>query len=172
MAQKFRVGGSGYTIFRWKDDIIAAAQSVQVNAVRPVTAAVAVQPLNATRPVEIAVPGAHTNGELIITLKELYGKSVWQRLALLAGSENIVDIMNVMAAQTDPIKIIKVIRHPNGDIWYETFMECQIVDMDDSETIAIDTMVLDKTLTVWYTYSDKNWVNKVVSVNPYVDYSP
>lgn len=41
----------------------------------------------------------------------------------------------------------------------ETFMGCQIVDMDDSETISIDTMVLDKTLTVWYTYSDKQWVS-------------
>lgn len=76
MSQQFRVGGSGYTIFRWDGTIIAAAESVQVNAVRPVTAAVVVQPLNALRPIEIAVPAAHTNGELILTLKELYGASV------------------------------------------------------------------------------------------------
>lgn len=30
----------------------------------------------------------------------------------------------------------------------ETFLGCQVVDMDDSETITIDTMVLDKSLTV------------------------
>lgn len=158
MSQVYRVGGSGYTIFRWEGTIIASAESVQVNAVRPVTAAVVVQPLNALRPVEIAVPAAHTNGELILTLKELYGQSVWQRLAGLAGSENIVDIMNTMAARENAVKIQKVVRHPNGTTWMETFMGCQIVDMDDSETISIDTMVLDKQLTVWYTHSDKSWV--------------
>ncbi len=76
MSQTFRVFGSGYTIFRWGNDIIAAAESVTVNAVRPVATAVSIQPLNALRPIEIAVPAAHTNGELILTLKELYGKSV------------------------------------------------------------------------------------------------
>ncbi len=158
MSQTFRVFGSGYTIFRWGNDIIAAAESVQVNAVRPVATAMAIQPLNALRPIEIAVPAAHTNGELILTLKELYGKSVWQRLADLAESENIVDIMNTMAARATPITITKVIRHPDGRTWHETFMGCQIVDMDDSETITIDAMIVDKSLTVWYTHSDKSWV--------------
>lgn len=162
MSQQYRVFGSGYTIFRWEGTIIASAESVTVNAVRPVTDAVVVQPLNALRPIEIAVPGAHTNGELILTLKELYGKSVWQRLAGLADSENIIDIMNYMAARPNPVQIQKVIRHPDGRVWMETFLGCQIVDMDDSETIDIRTMVLDKTLTVWYTHSDKDWVSKGV----------
>jgi hypothetical protein len=115
MAQKIRVGGSGYTIFRWEGTIIAVAESVQVNSVRPVTPAVAVQPLNALRPIEIAVPAAHSNGELIITMKELWGQSVWQRLAGLAGSDNIIQIMNTMAARENPVQIMKVMRHPNGD---------------------------------------------------------
>jgi hypothetical protein len=158
MAQKIRVGGSGYTIFRWEGTIIAVAESVQVNSVRPVTPAVAVQPLNALRPIEIAVPAAHSNGELIITMKELWGQSVWQRLAGLAGSDNIIQIMNTMAARENPVQIMKVMRHPNGDTWSETFFGCQVVDFDDSETITIDTMVLDKSLTVWYTHSDKSWI--------------
>lgn len=159
MSQQYRVFGSGYTIFRWDNQIIGSAESVQVNAVRPVTGAVVIQPLNALRPIEIAVPAAHAEGQLILTLKEMYGQSVWQRLAGLAGSENIVDIMNTMAAREDPVKIIKVIRHPDGRTWHETFLGCQIVDMDDSETITIDAMIIDKTLTVWYTHSDKSWVS-------------
>lgn len=66
--------------------------------------------------------------------------------------------MNTMAARPDPVTIQKVIRHPDGRSWTETFMGCQIVDMDDSETITIDAMIVDKTLTVWYTHSDKEWV--------------
>jgi hypothetical protein len=138
--------------------------------VRPVAAAQVIQPLNARRPIEIAVPAAHAEGTITLTLKDLYGKSVWDRLAVIAGSNDIIDIMNRMAALEEPVQIMKLVRHPNGTAWSETFYGCMVSDVNDSETISIDSMVLDKTLTVMYTHSKKSWRtgNNQVDRNPFV----
>jgi hypothetical protein len=164
--QRVRVPGSGFTVFHWNaegtEHIIAFAQQVTVNSVPPVADAVAIQPLNAQHPVEIVTPGAHTNGVLTLQLTELYGQSVWQRLAGLSNSQDIVDIMRTVAGLNRGIQISRIIKPPPGvadRIQVETYYNCVITAVEDSETIDITQMRVDKNVTVWYTNSIKNWIN-------------
>src|SRR6476646_2993387 len=122
-----RVGGSGYTVFHWSDpngttsgfggnassvNLIGYAENVTVNPIQPVAQPEVIQPLNAQRPLEIITPGAATNGTITLTLVELYNFSVWQRLATLANSQDIVDIFRTMASLDQGIHITKTIRPP------------------------------------------------------------
>lgn len=168
--QRVRVGGSGFTVFHWNDGttnhVIAFARQVVVNGVTPVATPVTVQPLNAAQPVEIVTPGAHTNGVLTLTLTDLYNQAVWQRLAGLANSSDIIDIMRTIAARGQGIQISKIVSPPAGvggssfdtGDYIETYHDCVIASVADNETIAIDTMTVDKEIEVWYTYSRKNWL--------------
>jgi hypothetical protein len=163
MAQKVRVGG-GFTVFYWSNStdpggVIGFADRVQVQAVTPVAQPVAVQPLNALRPLEIVTPRAHTYGVLTLTLTDLYNQAVWQRLAGLAKSNDIIQIMEYMASLNNGVQITKYVEPPSGNTYVETFYNCMIARVDDNEDIRIDTMVVNKDIEVWYTYNRKHWIN-------------
>lgn len=163
MAQRVRVGG-GFTVFHWSNTtdpggVIAFADTVQVTGVQPVAAAQAIQPMNALRPVEIVTPRAHGNGVITLTLTDLYGQAVWQRLAGLANSNDIIDIMEYMASLDEGVRITRYVEPPNQATYAETYYNCMIVRADDSETIRIDTMSINKEIEVWYTHNRKHWIN-------------
>lgn len=163
MAQRVRVPG-GFTVFHWSDNtspgsVIAFADEVRVNSVQPVAPAQPVQPMNALRPVEIVTPRAHTNGSLVLVLTDLYNEAMWQRLAGLASSNDIIDIMEYVAGLDNGVQITKYIRPPRGNDYHETYYNCVIVRADDTENIRIDTMTVNKEVEVWYTHSKKNWIN-------------
>lgn len=168
MAKRVRVGGSGFTVFQWKDNsgthIIGFAQNVTVNPVQPVAPPVAIQPLNAQRPLEVVTPGAHGVGTITLTLTELYGEAIWQRMSILAGSQDIVDVMRTMTAQGNGVTITKTVRpghlRPGQGHYSETFFGIAVADIEPAgESIQIDTMQLDKQMTLWYTHSKKNFIN-------------
>lgn len=160
MAQNIRVAG-GFTVFHWSNNdevggVIAYADRIQVQAVQPVAPAQAVQPMNALRPIEIVTPRAHIHGVLTMTLLDLYNQSVWDRLAGLAGSNDIIDIMEYMASLDNGVRITKFIEPPGRPAYSETYYNCMIVRADDSEDIRIDTMTLPKEIEVWFTHSRKS----------------
>lgn len=169
--QRVRVPGSGFTVFHWEGQVIAFARQVVVNSVTPVADPVVVHPLNATKPVEIVTPGAHTNGVLTLTLTDLYNQAVWQRLSGLAGSQNVVDIMTNIAARNQGVTISKIVTPPAGvggsrfdqGSYIENFYECVIARVQDNETIDVTTMTVDKDIEVWYTFSRKMWIGKSVA---------
>src|SRR4051794_11539596 len=98
MADRVRVTGSGFTYFKFGNDILAFAEEVEVTSPTPVAPEQRIQPLNAQRPVEIVTAGAHTGGTLRLMLTELYNQAVWQRLsAQFNASQDIVDIMRTIA---------------------------------------------------------------------------
>jgi hypothetical protein len=161
--KRVRIVGSGYTVFTWEGEIIALAQEVTVSAPQPVAPAAVIQPLNATEPVEIITAGAHGAGTLTLSLTELYNTSVWQRLANLANSQDLVDIMRTIAAidksggiQLQKIVIPPVARFPT---YAETFYNCVISNVVDNETINITSMQVEKQIEIMYTYSKKSWIN-------------
>lgn len=167
-SKRVRVGGSGFTVFQWKDNsgthIIGFAQNVTVNPVQPVNQPVAIQPLNAQRPLEVITPGAHGVGTITLTLTELYGESIWQRMSILAGSQDIVDIMRTLAAQNNGVTVTKTVRPghlPEGQGHYaETFFGIVVADVEPGgEALDITTMDVQKQMTLWYTHSKKNYIN-------------
>jgi hypothetical protein len=173
MADRVRVGGSGYTYFRYAGNILAFAEEVRVAGPAPVADYVRVQPLNAQRPVEIITPGAHTGGTLTMVLTELYNKAVWQRLsAALNNSQDIIDIMRHQA-ESDPEAIVfeKIINPPQPGLpnRVETFFGCRIVRVQEDETINIRAMRIDKEIDVAYLYSVKHYINggnRLFELNP------
>lgn len=159
---RVRVPGSGFTVFRWEKRLIGFANEVNIQSPQPVAQAVAIQPLNAQRPLEIVTPGAHGPGTITLTLTELYNRSVWQRLAHLARSQDIVDIMRQVASLNQGIELMKVVRPHhvrNAPSYHETFYNCVITAVADDETINIGTMTVDKPVTIMYTHSRKSWIN-------------
>lgn len=162
MADRVRVVGSGYSYFRYAGNIIAFAEEVTVQGPQPVAAEQRIQPLNAQRPVEIVTAGAHTGGTITLTLTELYGQSVWQRLsANLGGAQDIVDIMRYQA-QLDPTAITfeRLINPPLPGLatQKESYHGIRITAVADDETVNIGAMSIHKPLTLAYLYSVKDWI--------------
>lgn len=159
--KRARLLGSGRTVFMWEGKVIGFANSVTVEPPAPVADPVVIQPLNAPRPVEILTPGAHRNGIIRLTLTELYNAPVWARLTSLAGSQDLVDIMQTLAARNKGIEIVKRVRPnlPGLNEYAETFYNCVVARVNDGETIDITTMEIHKELEIWYTHSLKNYVN-------------
>jgi hypothetical protein len=168
-APRVRVGGSGFTTFNWTDatgsHLIGFADNVTVNPVQPVATPVAIQPINAQRPLEVITPGAHREGTIQLTLTELYGTSVWQRLSALSACQDIVDIMReVTSMAPGSITVTKTVKpgflRDPGVGFTETFFGIVIASVEDNgEQIAIDTMAVNKNMTLWYTHSKKSWIN-------------
>jgi hypothetical protein len=169
--RRTRVVG-GTTVFFWSDpttgtdEPIAFAEQTQVFGVQPVAPSEVIQPLNALRPVEIVTPIAHTNGRIVLTLTDLYNQAVWQRLAGLAGSNDIVDIMSHVAQLDNGIKISKWVFPPAGiggsefdtGTYLETFHNCVVTRVQDDETVTVQTMHINKEMELWFTYSLKHWI--------------
>lgn len=170
--QRVRVGGSGFTVFHWGSQVIGFAQEVRVAGVTPVAQPVVIQPLNAAQPLEIITPGAHANGVLTMVLTELYNEPVWNRLAGLANSQDIIDIMRTVAANNQGVRITKWVQPPTGlsnrGPYAETYYDCVVARVGDDENINIATMEVNKEVEVWYTYSKKFHVNGGARVHPLI----
>ena len=153
-----RVGG-GYTVFHWNNQVLGWTPSVQVTSVTPVADPEPVQPMNALRPLEIVTPRASRYGTITLTRLELWSRSVWQDLAELANSNDIIDIFEAVASSPNPITVTKYVVVPGANDRYETFHNVVVASVDDGETVDITTMTINKTMTLWYTHSTKSWVN-------------
>ena len=168
--QRGRVVG-GTTVFHWDDGtgerVIAFANEVRVTGVTPVAEAEVLQPLNALRPVEIVTPVAHREGRIVLVLTDLYNQAVWQRLAGLANSNDIMDIMQTVAARENGIKISKWVVPPTGiggsqfdtGNYLETYHNCVVTRVQDDEVVNITTMTVNKEMELWFTHSRKHWIN-------------
>lgn len=159
MANKTRSFGQGYTVFEWQNQVIGMANEVTVTGVEPVAAAIDIQPINAARPIEIVTAGAHRHGVITLSIIELFGFSIWNRLQELTDCQDVVDIMRTIAAMDPPgIIINKVVRPPSGGEYREQFFNCTVASLLDNETITIETLTFPKTMEIWYTHSFKNWI--------------
>lgn len=180
---RVRVGGSGFTVFRWRGQPLAFARQVAHTSPRPVgPGAVPIQPMDAAYPVQVITPAAAGMGTITLDLYELYGANVWERLgaqakmtmgvresaaakdanALFDGAIDIVNIFRVQAA-SEPIQVVKYIKPPtlagkNLKAYTEEYHNAVITDVVDGETIEIGTMEILKQITVGYTHMTRGGV--------------
>jgi hypothetical protein len=158
---RVRVGGSGFTIFHWRGKPLAFARQVAHTSPEPVgPGPVAIQPMDARRPVQVITPAATGMGTITLEMYDLYGAQVWERLAGLAGTTDLVDIFMRVSALADPIHMTKVIQPPtlqgidfgaSGSFYTETYHNCVITNVQNGEQIEIGTMEILKQITVAYT---------------------
>jgi hypothetical protein len=155
---RVRVGGSAFTVFHWRGRPIAFARQIAHTSPEPVgPGPVAIQPMDARRPVQVITPAASGMGTLTLELYELYGAQIWERLAGLAGTVDLVEIFMRVSAMADPIHMTKVIQPPvlqgvQIPAYTETYHNCVITNVLNGETIEIGTMEVLKQITVAYTH--------------------
>lgn len=170
-----RQGGSAFTVFLWQGNVIGFANQVATVSPTPVANPTPIQPIDSPYPVEIVTPAASTIGTMTLQLTELYNQKVWERLAGLSGSPNLVNIFIRMASfgltnQGQGISLAKLVSPPplqgvnpaqgniDGQItsnipgqYGEIYQNVVITNVEDGETITIGTVLLNKNITIAYT---------------------
>jgi hypothetical protein len=156
---KVRVVGSGYSTFTYAGQIIAFLEQVDDSGQRAFSDAGApyqfIQPIGAMHPTEIATSRVLQGGTLNLTIRELWNTYVWEQLANLTGTRNIVDIFNRLAAQNTYVTCQMVIRPPTGSgkPRGKNYHNCTIVDIGDNDTITVGALAVTKGIVVAYTHT-------------------
>lgn len=159
---KVRVVGSGFTTFAYNNKPIAFAEGIEDSGQKAFSDLGQpfqfIHPLGATRPVEIATSRVLQGGTLQLTIRELWNGPVWQQLAGLAGSNNIVDIFAALAANPNYVTCQMLIKPPgtqnNPAAWRgKIYHNCVVVDINDGDTITVGALAVTKGIMVAYTHS-------------------
>lgn len=150
---KTRVGGSGWTTFRWRGNTLAWLQTISDQAAKPVATPRPIQPIGAEHPVEILTPRAIGAGTLKLSLYELWNGSVWNQLSGLSRANSILDVFKQQVSLGE-VSCRKIIKTPSGGQRAKVYYGCTVTDIDDSETISIETMEMPKGITIMYTHTN------------------
>lgn len=156
---KVRVVGSGYSTFSYQGKPIAFLEQVEDSGQRAFSDAGAayqfIQPIGARTPVEIATSRVLQGGTLSLTIRELWNTYVWEQLAGLAGTRNIVDIFDALARNPAYVTCQTVITPPTGSgkPRGKNFHNCVVVDISDNDTITVGALAVTKGIVVAYTHS-------------------
>jgi hypothetical protein len=163
---RVRVVGSGFSSFNYNNAPIAFLEGVEDSGQRAFSdlgqGYQFIHPLNddlgrtATHPVEIATSRVLAGGTLQLTIRELWNQTVWNQLAGLAGTNNIVDVFRVLAANPQYVTCTQIIRPPTGtgNPRGKVYHNCVVVDINDGDTITIGALAVTKGITVAYTHSE------------------
>ena len=159
---KVRVVGSGFTTFSYKNKAIAFCEGVEDSGQRAFSDLGQpfqfIHPLGATHPVEIATSRVLQGGTLVLTIRELWAAPVWQQLSGLARAQNIVDIFEFLAQDPNYVTCQMIIKPPGTrntpSAWRgKIFHNCQVVDINDGDTVTVGALAVTKGITVAYTHT-------------------
>lgn len=151
--QKARVLGSNYTTFRYAGQSIAYLEMVGDSGQPMVADAQFIHPLGYRHPTEIATARAIQGGTLQLTIRELWHQEVWQQLAGLANSNDLLEVLEALSRQANYVTCTKIVTPPDGKKYGKTYHQCVITSVPDGETFDITTMSMPKTITVAYTHT-------------------
>lgn len=153
-----RVVGSGFSTFNYNGHPIAFLEGVEDSGQRAFSDAGQgyqfIHPLGQRHPVEIATSRVLAGGTLNLTIRELWSAPVWNQLFGLAGTQNIVDVFEVLAANPSYVTCQTIITppgnaRPRGKIYHN----CVVVDISDNDTITVGALAVTKGIVVAYTHS-------------------
>lgn len=168
-----RVGGSGFTVFRWNSQPILYAQQISHQSAQPVAPPSAIHPMDTAYPVEIITSQAASMGTITLRLYEHFGSQVWEQLSGLGrgsgrGPVDIVGVMKAVANAAKPIQVFKYIRPPSirgkkMPPYTEEYHNVVISSIEDGEIIEIGTMEVLKTIEMNYTHITRGGRNNVLN---------
>lgn len=159
--QKTRVVGSSYTTFSYQGQPIAFLEGVEDSGQRAFSDAGAawqpIHPLGQRHPVEIATSRVLQAGTLNLTIRELWATAVWEQLQGLAGTNNIVDVFDVLANNPAYVTCQTIIQPPGPGAKPrgKNFHNCVVVDISDNDTITVGALAVTKGIVVAYTHSTR-----------------
>jgi hypothetical protein len=153
-----RVVGSGYSTFSYQGHPIAFLEGVEDSGQRAFSDAGQgyqfIQPLGERHPIEIATSRVLAGGTLNLTIRELWNAPVWDQLFGLAGTQNIVDVFDALAANPAYVTCQTVISPPgNARPRGKNYHNCVVVDISDNDTITVGALAVTKGIVVAYTHS-------------------
>lgn len=153
--QKARNLGSNFTTFRYAGRNIAYLEVVSDSGQEPVGGRTHefIQPLGHRHPSEIVTPRAIGGGLLSLNIRELWHQEVWQQMAGLANSHDILEVFEALSRQVNYVTCTKIIKPPDGRTYGKTYHRCTIVRVPDGETFDITTLSQVKTVQVAYTHT-------------------
>lgn len=151
--QRARVLGSNFTTFRYAGKNIAYLEMVNDMGQAPVAAPQFVHPLGYRHPTEIVTARAIDGGFLDLSIREIWHEEVWQQMAGLANSHDIIEVFEALAAQPNYVTCTKIITPPDGRKYGKTYHQCTIVSVPDGESFDITTLSSPKTIRVAYTHT-------------------
>ena len=158
--QRFRVVGSGYTLFSYNGQNINFCQEVQDTPPQPVAPPQPVQPIDAQHPLEIAVPSAAGAGQLTLTIIEQWSQEVWAQFPGYSAINDIVDLLNV-SASIGGVTCVKLITPPSSTgvaSRMVIYHGCMIVNANLGEDVRIESMTVGKTVQLMYTSQSRKTV--------------
>jgi hypothetical protein len=160
-ATKARVVGSGYTVLSYNASPIAYCEGWEDSGQRAFSDVGQpyqfIQPIGEEHPVEIATSRVISGGTIMITIRELWSQPVWWQLAGLAGTWNMVDIFNALAANPNYVTASMIIKPPGTastpSKWRgKVYQNVTVVDINDGETVTVGALAVTKGITVAYTH--------------------
>ena len=154
MNTKTRIVGSNFTTFVYNGQQIAWCDSVVDSGQKAFDRAYeAIYPLGHYHPVEFATTRVLGEGTLTMRVRELWNAPAWTQLQGLAGTNNIVEIMQAVAASPTPISAQMIIKPAGSSTWRGwTYHNIAITDVTQGEDIALGTLTMPRTVTAAYTH--------------------
>lgn len=157
---KVRVVGSGFSSFTYQGKVIAFLEGVEDSGQRAFSDAGPpyqfIHPLGYAHPTEIATSRVLQGGTLNLTIRELWNTAIWEQLAGLAGTNNIVEIFAKLAENPSYVSCQLVISPPGAGAKRrgKNYNNCVVVDISDNDTISVGALAVTKGLVVAYTHSN------------------
>lgn len=153
-----RVVGSSFSTFSYRGHPIAFLEGVEDSGQRAFSDAGQgyqfIHPLGYSHPIEIATSRVLAGGTLNLTIRELWSMNIWEHLFGLAGTRNIVDVFQVLAADPAYVTCTMIIQPPGGARPRgKTYNNCVVVDIADNDTITVGALAVTKGIVVAYTHS-------------------
>lgn len=157
-----RVVGSGYTTFQYKGKPIAFCEGIEDSGQRAFSDLGQpyqfIHPIGYRHPVEIATSRVLQGGTIQLTVRELWNTAVWEQLAGLAGTYNIVEIYERMAQEPQYVTCQQVIKPPGTENrpgrWRgKVYHNCVVVDINDGDTVTVGALAVTKGMTIAYTHT-------------------
>jgi hypothetical protein len=157
MNTKTRIVGSNFTTFVFNAQPIAWCDNVTDGGQRAGAANgpayEAIYPLGYYHPAEFVTTRVLSEGSLTMRVRELWNAPAWQQLQGLAGTNNIVEIMQAVASSPTPISAQMIIKPAGSSTWRGwTYHNIVITDATQSETIALGTLSMAREVTAAYTH--------------------
>jgi len=155
---KTRVVGSNFTTFTYNTQPIAWADQVSDTGQSPLSTArgagtETIFPLGYYHAAEIVTGRVLDVGTLSITVRELWNEPAWQQLQGLAGTNNIIEIFQAVAASPTPIGAQMIIKPAGSSTWRGwTYNNLTITSVDASETVTLGSMSMARIITAEYTH--------------------
>lgn len=154
-----RVVGSNYTAFTWNGAAIAYLEMV-ADSGQPALSNNGpgyefIHPLGYRTPTDIVTSRALDGGTITLMIRELWNLEVWEHMSGLAGTRDIIEVFDRLAATPQYVTATKIISPPGGTRRGKVYHRCVVTKIQDSDEVSIGALSIAKQIQVGYTHTTR-----------------